>query len=177
MVQRLGIAQALMNDPDLVVLDEPTEGLDPVGRRDVRELLLELKSQGKTVFLNSHLLSELERVCDRVAILVDGFVARQGTLSELTEHTVEYRITCTGEVPPDRQKLEKLGARFEERVITLSGHDATQVNAVIDLLRGQGVLIESVQPHRFSLEDILVQVVGDVHKTPPMTPAEKSERR
>ena len=75
MLQRVGIAQALMNDPDLVVLDEPTDGLDPVGRRDVRELLLELKGQGTTVFLNSHLLSELEMVCDRVAILVQGKIA------------------------------------------------------------------------------------------------------
>ena len=80
MMQRLGIAQALMNDPDMVVLDEPTDGLDPVGRRETRELMLELRAEGKTVFLNSHLLSELEMVCDRVAILVEGLVARQGTL-------------------------------------------------------------------------------------------------
>ena len=167
MLQRLGIGQALMNDPELIVLDEPTEGLDPVGRRDVRELLLELKRAGKTVFLNSHLLSELERVCDRVAILVDGLVARQGTLNELTEHTLEYRLTWTGKAKPNRQKLETLGATVEGQVITLPGHDADKVNSLIDLLRGQGVLIESVQPHRFSLEDILVEVVGDVHKTPP----------
>ncbi|MBT8484794.1 MAG: ABC transporter ATP-binding protein, partial [Phycisphaerae bacterium] len=77
MLQRLGLAQTLMNDPDLVVLDEPTDGVDPVGRRDIRDVLLELRGEGKTVFLNSHLLSELEMVCDRVAILVQGAVVEQ----------------------------------------------------------------------------------------------------
>ena len=88
-------------------------------------------------------------------------------LNELTEHTLEYRLTWTGKAKPNRQKLETLGATVEGQVITLPGHDADKVNSLVDLLRGQGVLIESVQPHRFSLEDILVEVVGDVHKTPP----------
>jgi len=160
MLQRLGVAQAIINDPELVVLDEPTDGLDPVGRRDVRELLLELRREGKTVFLNSHLLSELEMVCDRVAILVEGLVARQGTLRELTEHTVEYRIAFTGDAGPIRDKLKAVGAGIDGNIVTLGGHDAQKVNEVIDLLRGRGVLIESVQPHRFSLEDILVEAMG-----------------
>jgi len=160
MMQRLGIAQALMNDPDLIVLDEPTDGLDPVGRRDVRQLLLELRRAGKTVFLNSHLLSELEMVCDRVAILVDGLVARQGTLSQLTEHTVEYRITFSGDPQPIRSKLAALHATVDGDLVVLAGQDSAKVNAVIDLLRGQGLLIESVQPHRFSLEDILVEAMA-----------------
>ena len=161
MLQRLGIAQALMNDPELVVLDEPTDGLDPVGRRDVRELMLELRSRGTTIFLNSHLLSELEMVCDRVAILVDGLVARQGRLKELTERTVEYRITFSGDVDAIREKLDALGASLDGRVIVLTGHDTARVNQAIDLLRGKGIVIESVQPQRFSLEDILVQVLAD----------------
>lgn len=92
MRQRIGIAQALMNDPELVVLDEPTDGVDPVGRRDIRNLVAHLKQQGKTVFLNSHLLSELEMVCDRVAILVQGRVATQGTIGELTRYRQYYDI-------------------------------------------------------------------------------------
>ncbi|MGB2987729.1 MAG: ABC transporter ATP-binding protein [Phycisphaerae bacterium] len=161
MLQRLGVAQALMNDPELIVLDEPTDGLDPVGRRDVRELLLELKREGKTVFLNSHLLSELEMVCDRVAILVEGLVARQGTLSELTEQTIEYRINFAGDAAPIRSKIEALGGSQEGNVISLPGHDVAKVNAAIDLVRGAGLAIDTVQPHRFSLEDILVQVLAD----------------
>ena len=165
MLQRLGIAQALMNDPELIVLDEPTDGLDPVGRRDVRELLVELRRSGTTVFLNSHLLSELEMVCDRVSILVGGLVARQGTLSELTEATVEYRVTFAGDVKAAKVKIEALGGSIDGAVITIAGHDTRKVNEAIDLLRGTGVMIESVRPHRFSLEDILVQVMKD--QTPP----------
>ncbi len=176
MLQRVGIAQALMNDPDLVVLDEPTDGLDPVGRRDVRELLLELKGQGTTVFLNSHLLSELEMVCDRVAILVDGLVARQGTLSELTEHTVEYRISVLGDATGLRGKLDTLGATLDDNLITLTGGETAKVNEAIDLLRGADVPIESVQPHRFSLEDILVQVMEETGAASPTVPAGKQNR-
>ena len=93
MQQRIGLAQAMVNDPDLVVLDEPTDGVDPVGRRDIREVLSEIRSRGKTVFVNSHLLSELEAVCDRVAILVNGRVARQGKMDELTVNQKYYLIT------------------------------------------------------------------------------------
>lgn len=160
MMQRLGIAQALMNDPELVVLDEPTDGLDPVGRRETRELLLELKKQGTTVFLNSHLLTEMEMVCDRVAILVEGLVARQGTLRELTEHTTEYVITISGDAKPVQAKIESLGAKVIGNKITLGGHDNLKVNEAIDLLRSQRVLIESVQPHRFNLEDVFVEAMG-----------------
>jgi ABC-2 type transport system ATP-binding protein len=92
MRQRVGIAQALMNDPDLVLLDEPTDGVDPVGRRDIRNILLEEKRRGRTVLLNSHLLSELEMVCDRVAIMVKGEVSMQGTIDELTRESKRYEI-------------------------------------------------------------------------------------
>jgi len=92
MMQRIGIGQALMSDPDLVVLDEPTDGVDPVGRRDIRDVLHRIRDQGKTVFINSHLLSELEMMCNRVAILVQGRVAKQGTLDELTAKSQRYDI-------------------------------------------------------------------------------------
>ena len=97
MAQRIGLAQALMNDPDLVVLDEPTDGVDPVGRRDIRDVLVQLRDEGKTVFVNSHLLSELEMICDRVAILVGGQVARQGTIDELTvaKQRYEFDLSAT----------------------------------------------------------------------------------
>ena len=170
MLQRLGIAQALMNDPELLVLDEPTDGLDPVGRRDVRELLLELRNEGATIFLNSHLLSELEMVCDRVAILVEGHVARQGTLSQLTEHTIEYCLRFQGNLTPVREKIEALGAAIDGSTLTVAGHDTEKINAMVDVLRGAGILIEAIEPHRFSLEDILVEVMGDARVARPATP-------
>ena len=159
MRQRIGLAQALMNNPEMVVLDEPTDGLDPVGRREVRTLLHELRDQGTTVFLNSHLLSELGMVCDRVAILVNGMVARQGTLSELTEHTIEYRISVTGDASAVRGDIESVGATVSDGEITIAGHDSGKVNRVIDLLRSKNLQIESVEPHRFSLEDIFVETM------------------
>ena len=167
MLQRLGLAQALMNDPEFLVLDEPTDGLDPVGRRETRELLLELRRRGTTIFLNSHLLSELEMVCDRVAILVNGLVARQGTLSELTEHTVEYRVTVAGEITATlREQVAAQGVRATEDGLILPGQDAKKLNELIDLLRGQGLVIESVEPRRFSLEDILVETMENVRQAP-----------
>jgi ABC-2 type transport system ATP-binding protein len=92
MLQRVGLAQALVHEPDLVVLDEPTDGVDPVGRRDILEVLNRIRGQGRTVFVNSHALSELEAICDRVAILVKGKVARQGTIDELTVAKQRYEI-------------------------------------------------------------------------------------
>jgi ABC-2 type transport system ATP-binding protein len=101
MKQRVGIAQALMNDPDLVVLDEPTDGVDPVGRRDIRQICSQMRDDGRTVFINSHLLSELEMVCDRVAILVQGRVASQGTIDELTKGQQGYEL----QLAEDRTEL------------------------------------------------------------------------
>ncbi|MFN7021595.1 MAG: ABC transporter ATP-binding protein [Phycisphaerales bacterium] len=103
MRQRLGIANALMSDPELVLLDEPTDGVDPVGRRDIRNVLMRLRERGKTVFLNSHLLSELEMVCDRVAILVQGVVSAQGSIEDLTRESRRYEV----EVVPARDEPGK----------------------------------------------------------------------
>ena len=125
MQQRVGLAQALVNDPQLVVLDEPTDGLDPVGRREVRELLGRLRDQGKTVFLNSHLLSEVEMVCDRVAILLGGRVVRQGTIDELTAGTQHYELELgvrpvDGAATLEHAVRAALGCQLEPGLATLS---------------------------------------------------------
>ena len=101
MAQRIGLAQALVNDPELVLLDEPTDGVDPGGRRDIREVMNRMREQGRTVFINSHLLSELEAISDRVAILVGGRVARQGTIDELTVAKQRYEIEVVPDGLPD----------------------------------------------------------------------------
>ena len=92
MMQRLGMAQALINDPDLIFLDEPTDGVDPIGRKEIRDILINLKSLGKTVFLNSHLLSEIELICDRVAILNKGVRIKEGSIEEITTSTDIYKL-------------------------------------------------------------------------------------
>jgi ABC-2 type transport system ATP-binding protein len=123
MLQRVGLAQAMINDPDLIVLDEPTDGVDPVGRREIRDVLLRMRERGKTVFLNSHLLSELEMICDRVAILVKGHVARQGTVEELTRAQQQYEIELVlsdpiASRPQVLNVLGQLGAAMEEKQTT-----------------------------------------------------------
>jgi len=160
MAQRLGIAQALMNDPQLVVLDEPTDGLDPAGRRDVRELLESLRDEGRTVFINSHLLGELELVCDRVVILQSGKVVREGRLHDMMEASLEYRIVTAGDPSPVADALRRGGATIEDRTVLIPSRDVAVVNRVIDLLRGAGVAIESVTPRRVSLEDIFDEATG-----------------
>lgn len=162
MRQRIGIAQALMNDPDLVILDEPTDGVDPVGRRDIRGMVARLKEKGKTVFLNSHLLSELEMVCDRVAILVQGTVASQGTLTELTSRSQRYEVMVKGESPPWAAS-SGLTVRDSDGNCTLAfdGPDEEPVQHLIDRLRGEGRAILAITRVKDSLEDLFMRAVTD----------------
>jgi ABC-2 type transport system ATP-binding protein len=161
MMQRVGLAQALLHEPELIVLDEPTDGVDPLGRREIREIMLELKQAGRTIFINSHILSELELVCDRVAILVSGRVARQGSVRELTSHSAGYELTAVGSLEAHRGALEQLGAVVEGQSARIKGQDETAVNRLIDFLRSRGVLIQSLRPQRLTLEDVFVDVAQD----------------
>ena len=163
MMQRIGLAQALINDPELVVLDEPTDGVDPVGRRDIRDLLSRLREEGRTVFINSHILSELEMICDRVAILIGGTVRRQGTIDELTRQSRRYELEIVGPPPlwcGEQEDLTVTSAGDLTRLVR-TGDDAGRVQPLIDRLRESGVTIVSVTPRRESLEDLFVRTVGD----------------
>jgi ABC-2 type transport system ATP-binding protein len=187
MRQRIGIAQALMNDPDLVVLDEPTDGVDPVGRRDIREMVARLKAGGKTVFLNSHLLSELEMVCDRVAILVQGRVASQGTIDDLTRYRryYEVEVALDANAAPLAQALPASmagvlapveggdgvsargalpGGEFIEvrgLAVRVGTDDPAVMAPVLDALRARGHVIRTLRLHRPSLEDLFMEAVTD----------------
>lgn len=172
MLQRLGIAQALMNDPRLVFLDEPTDGVDPVGRREIRDLIESLRDDGVTIFLNSHLLSEVERVCTRVAIMKEGRLVRDGTVDDLTRQGRAWTLVSTALPPATSAALaEMMGAPSErpdglvKTVVTLP--DRTGLNAVLDRLRADGVEVEAVEPVRQSLEDLFVQVVGEDTEAAP----------
>jgi len=164
MMQRIGLAQALMNDPDLIVLDEPTDGVDPIGRRDIRDVLIELRQQGKTIFLNSHLLSELEMVCDRVAILVQGEVVTQGTLDDLTRESQRYEIIITGTAPTWVETKSGLRAEplDDDRCkLIIMGDDPKPIQALLDQLRQENRIILSVQPVRETLEDLFMRAITD----------------
>lgn len=166
MRQRLGLAFALMGDPDLIFLDEPTDGVDPVGRKEMRDIILQLKERGKTIFINSHVLGELETICDSVAILSRGRVVRQGTMEELTAESIRYEMSIEGDVRHDAvlsTLVQQLGG-----TIRLEG-TGTQVNIptrrphliqpVVDAVRQRGYLIISVAPARQSLEELFLEAL------------------
>ena len=168
MQQRIGIAAALVNDPQLVVLDEPTDGVDPVGRRDIRDVLVRLRGEGRSVMVNSHLLSEVEMVADRVAIMNKGQVVAQGTVEELTHSSHRYEIEASGgperlDLPGGALSAEPPlpGAASGTRVYCVRTREARDVQPAIDALRAAGATILRVTPARESLEDLFVRSVVD----------------
>jgi ABC-2 type transport system ATP-binding protein len=153
MLQRVGLAQALVNDPDLLILDEPASALDPLGRVRVREILLRARQAGKTVFLSSHLLSEVEQICDRLAIVIQGSVARVGTLAELLEAQDRFVITARG---IDALMFE--GAQQNGFIkITVP---ALQQRRTIEKIWLAGGEVVAVNPIRRTLEDLFVELAN-----------------
>ena len=162
MLQRLGLAQALINEPKLLFLDEPTDGVDPIGRKEIRDLLLNLKAQGTTIFLNSHLLSEVEMMCDRVAILNKGKVVRTGTIAELTTQKLSYIIQLSSPITKEiQERLQQtiLSIEYKDSSLIVPLHNKTELNAIIDILRASGIGIESMTQQKISLEDYFIQIM------------------
>ena len=169
MLQRTGLAQALLNEPKLLFLDEPTDGVDPIGRRAIRDLLLWLRDEGTTVFINSHLLSEVEQVCTRVAILNKGRLVRQGTIAELTAVERVYDLTAT---PVPEAVLAAAGKTLRPLDASPGGDlsgalaryrvtapDRAALNALLDRLRSAQVEVEALTPVRRTLEDYFIDVI------------------
>jgi ABC-2 type transport system ATP-binding protein len=161
MLQRLGLAQALLHSPQLLILDEPTDGVDPVGRVQVREILRHLEEQGVTIFLNSHQLGEVELFCQEVAILRKGKVALTGRVRDLTAGK-GYKLVATA-VPEAlvtelRQKASSFAIRNGFSDFQFPSRES--VNHAVDALRGQHCEIESIVPTTSTLEEIFVKAVG-----------------
>jgi ABC-2 type transport system ATP-binding protein len=169
MTQRLGLACALIHRPNVLLLDEPTDGVDPVGRREIRDLLRDEAKNGTAVLLNSHLLSEIELTCDRVAVLRNGKVAAEGTIDELTRRTAKYKMIAT---PVDDSLLamfRESGAGVE-RVnghLVLSVNDLAHLNALVDGLRSRGGMLSELAPVRSTLEDVFVDLIKATEAQPP----------
>jgi ABC-2 type transport system ATP-binding protein len=162
MMQRLGLAQALINDPDLIILDEPTDGVDPVGRKEIRDVLSHLKANGKSVFLNSHLLSEVERVSDRVAIMRQGKVITEGTVEGLTSNKDQYEIkVAIDNFDSARSLLGSHVVSFIDHTMVFECASLAEMNVLIDMLRSNSILIEAVSTKRSSLEDLFIQLIGN----------------
>ena len=161
MKQRLGIAQAIFHDPEVIFLDEPTDGVDPLGRREIRGILLTLKEEGKTIFLNSHLLSEVELLCDRVAILQAGQVVREGDIASLTR---AKGLVTIGLAPGQALPVADISARgYEVRAdgarweIHLS--EGQTIDPVVDLLRSRQLSLRHLVEKRQSLEDLFLETI------------------
>ena len=165
MLQRIGLAQALLNDPELVFLDEPTSGLDPLGRRLVRDIVRDLRTEGITVFLNSHFLSEIELTCDRVAFIRQGSIIRVASLAELESERVQIAIRVGQPSPKLLSGLSQFGdgARIDDGSgrIHLTIVDESQVPNLVNWLVEQGQAVYEINPQSLSLEDQFLQIVGD----------------
>jgi ABC-2 type transport system ATP-binding protein len=163
MKQRVGIAQALMHEPEVIFLDEPTDGVDPVGRRDIREALQALKKRGTTIFLNSHLLGEVELVCDRVAILRKGKMIREGDVQTLTRQKGRFLIgLAPGQIMPIADlralgyEVTSLEDRWEVHLI-----DGQAIDAVVDFIRARGLNLRHLVEKRQTLEDLFLETHED----------------
>jgi ABC-2 type transport system ATP-binding protein len=161
MKQRIGLAQALLGDPELVFLDEPTSGLDPIGRLLVRDVIRELKARGTTVFVNSHLLSEVEVTCDRVAFVKDGRVVREMTLGA-AERGLEVELRLERSSPAILEELARFGrdVREEEGWVRLRVEGEEHLPEMSRWLAAQGIGLYHLAASRRSLEDVFLEVVG-----------------
>jgi ABC-2 type transport system ATP-binding protein len=161
MKQRTGIAQAIFHDPELIFLDEPTDGVDPVGRREIREIIEERRRKGATVFVNSHLLGEIEMMCDRVAIMQKGELIREGKVQDLTAQRGVFVIGVTEPRDFPDEELRKLGyslrATHDQWEVTLA--DGQSIDPVLDLLRDKKLRVSHMVEKKQTLEDIFVSLV------------------
>ena len=159
MVQRLALAQALVGDPAIVILDEPMSGLDPIGRKDVRDLILELREEGRTVLFSTHILSDVEAICDRVGILVEGRLTDCGALADLVApgaRAVELVLENAG--PELLARLQQDGARVlqRDRATVLTFAEEAAARAALAAAVSSGATVVSLTPHRRTLEELFV---------------------
>jgi ABC-2 type transport system ATP-binding protein len=161
MKQRLGIAQAIFHDPEAIFLDEPTDGVDPVGRRHIRDLLQALKAEGRTIFINSHLLGEVEQVCDRVAILQRGSLIREGDIATLTRQKGLFLIGLAPgeELPREEISRRGYGVNRDGELWEVTLQEGQTIDPVIDLLHQRGLKLRHLVERRQTLEDLFISTV------------------
>ena len=164
MLQRIGLAQALINDPDVVFLDEPMSGLDPMGRHRVREVILSLKAQGKTIFFNSHVLSDVETICDRVALLDQGEVLCVGSLNELLGTSAHYTVQGRG---GNLEVLQKWLSSLEFKDGLWQGHLTDEPYDFLASVRGMGGAIVNLRLARPTLEEFFMKQIQQRRQQAP----------
>jgi ABC-2 type transport system ATP-binding protein len=156
MLQRIGLAQALINDPDLVILDEPMSGLDPIGRREVRDIILDLKARGRTVFFSTHILSDTEMICDRVGMLVRGTLTAVGAIEDLVAREIPFwEVTLRG-LDGDLLPCGRIvSRRHDEALVRVESPE--DLRRILALCNGHGPGLVAVAPARQSLEDLFLR--------------------
>ena len=168
MLQRVGVAQALIHDPKVVFLDEPMSGLDPIGRKEIRDVILALRAAGKTVFMNTHILPDVEMICDRVAIIVKGVIRHQGRIEDVLPETEVKTAVVLSRLAPElaprfeedfEAELRGLGERVELIL------PAKQVQKLLAAALETGAEVVSITPHRSSLEDVFMSAVREGEET------------
>src|SRR5262245_47770160 len=165
MLQRIGLAQALLHDPEVVILDEPMSGLDPIGRREVRDLILELKKRGRTVFFSTHILADTETICDRVGMLVRGRLAAIGTVEELVRGEVgSWEVTLAWPNPQDPPFGQVLSRREDRVLVKVTSQ--SDLHRLVGSLNGGGARLVAVSPARRSLEELLLKEVRGAEGPP-----------
>jgi ABC-2 type transport system ATP-binding protein len=164
MQQRIGLACSLLPNPQLIFLDEPTSALDPIGRKDVRNIIGSLKNEGTTVFLNSHLLSEVEAVCDSVTFIHKGTVIKSAPIDELLMNKISLTIRATGitedlfsKINNQYESLQKLA----DGSLTVALNDYEEIPSIASSLISNGVTLYELTPHRETLETVFMQIVGE----------------
>jgi ABC-2 type transport system ATP-binding protein len=159
MLQRAGLAQALLNDPSLVLLDEPLGGLDPLGRKEIRDVIVQLKDEGKTVFLSSHILQDIEMICDRVAILVEGQIINLGRLQDLISEKILFtELVLSGMKSLEFKDLGVSVSSSGEKIL-LKVFEEEKLDQVLELVRSKKGKIHSLLPRTQTLEDLFVGLV------------------
>jgi ABC-2 type transport system ATP-binding protein len=162
MRQRIGLAQALVHDPALVFLDEPTDGVDPAGRVEIRRMIEEMREQGRTVFINSHLLAEVEQVVDAVAIMARGEIVLSGALEELTQEGLRFELRTLGPVPLEaRSELEAEGLKVAGDRVEIVAADAAGIQPWIDWMRTRRIPIREIREQRSTLEEVFLRVTEE----------------
>lgn len=159
MLQRIGMAQALLNEPSIVFLDEPLGGLDPLGRKEIRDIITSLRDEGKTVFLSSHILQDIEMICDRVAIIVNGEIINSGRLKDLISEKINFtEVILSGLKEEQLRELSESLASSGDRIF-LKITDESKLEEVLQLVHSQKGKIHSLIPRTETLEDLFVEMV------------------
>ncbi len=161
MLQRLGLIQAVIHNPKVIFLDEPTDGIDPIGRKEIRDFIFELKKEGKTIFINSHLLSEVEMICDKVAILDKGKLVKTGTINELLENDNTFFVDIDNSADKlySIPSLNEIDYKLDGNRIILKNSNYETLNNLIDVLRKNGVIVKGSGALKVSLEEFFIDTI------------------